>query len=49
MVYEICDFRDIYNSKNYKECYKLLEHSLDVIKETVQARKDAGIIFSADK
>lgn len=48
MVYEICEFRKIFNDKNYNGCYKLLEHSLDVIKTVVEAREDAGIVFSAD-
>lgn len=49
MSYEIADFNDIFNNKNYEECYSLLEHSLNVVKTAVEARKDAKIVFSADK
>lgn len=49
MVYEIMDFENIYQNNDFEKCYKLLEHSLSVVETVVIARKDAGIIFAADK
>lgn len=48
MTYEIDDFKKIFNSKNYKECYSMLDHSLNVIESAVEARTDAKIVFKAD-
>jgi scyllo-inositol 2-dehydrogenase (NADP+) len=48
MVYEMDDFKEIFNSKNYEECYHLLDHSLNVIKAAVEARRNAKIVFKAD-
>lgn len=49
MVYEIMDFENIYENSDFDKCYKLLEHSLSVVETVVIARKDAGIVFAADK
>ncbi len=49
MTYEIRNFYKIYEVKDYQKCYELLEHSLNVMEIAVQARKDAGIVFAADK
>lgn len=49
MVYELIDFENIYNNNDLEESYKLLDHSLKVIETAVLARKDAGIVFAADK
>lgn len=49
MVYEIIDFNEIYHSGDLKKCHELLEHSLRVVETVVTARKEAGIVFPADK
>ena len=49
MVYELIDFEKIFREKDFEKCYKLLNHSLNVIQIAVNARKDAGIVFEADK
>lgn len=36
MAYEIADFKEIFERKDYKECYTLLDHSLLVIKTIKQ-------------
>ncbi len=48
-VYEIKEFVDIYENSDYKKCYGLLEHTLAVTETAVTARKDAGVVFAADK
>ncbi|MBW6409675.1 Gfo/Idh/MocA family protein [Clostridium weizhouense] len=48
MVYELKNFKEIFNNDNKDMCYKLLEHSLNVVETAVKARKDAGIVFPAD-
>lgn len=48
MFYEVRDFENIYYNNDFEECYKLLEHSLRVVETAEMARKDAGIVFSAD-
>lgn len=49
MTYEIRNFYKLYQAKDYQKCYELLDHSLKVIETATQARKDAGIVFEADK
>lgn len=49
MVYEVIDFANIYNNNDLKKCHELLEHSLRVVETLVMARKEAGIVFPADK
>lgn len=48
-VYEIKEFADIYENRDYKRCYGLFDHSVAVIETAVKARKDAGVVFAADK
>ncbi|WP_252228941.1 Gfo/Idh/MocA family oxidoreductase [Clostridium sp. ZBS15] len=48
MVYELKNFKEIFDNDNKDMCYKLLEHSLNVVETVVKARKDAGIVFPAD-
>lgn len=48
MTYEIRNFYKLYQTKNYQKCYELLEHSLKVVETAAQARKAAGIVFTAD-
>ena len=49
MIYELIDFENMYHNNNFNQCYKLLNHSLNVVKTAAMARKDAGIVFAADK
>lgn len=49
MVYELIDFENMYHNNDFNQCYKLLYHSLYVVETAVMARKDAGIVFAADK
>lgn len=49
MVYELIEFEKIFREKDFEKCYKLLNHSLNVMQIAVNARKDAGIVFEADK
>lgn len=48
MIYEVINFSDIYHKNDFKRCHELLEHSLRVLETAVMARKDAGIVFTAD-
>ncbi|MDS0524853.1 Gfo/Idh/MocA family oxidoreductase [Clostridium sp. SHJSY1] len=48
MIYEIKEFLELYNNKDFEKSYRLLEHSLKVVESAVEARMDAGIVFSAD-
>lgn len=48
LYYEVLAFADMYNNKDYKLCYDLLDYSHSVMKAVVAARKDAGIVFEAD-
>ncbi|CCQ95326.1 conserved hypothetical protein [[Clostridium] ultunense Esp] len=48
LYYEMLKFHRIYKDKDLETCYKLLDHTESVMKVLVKARKDAGIIFSAD-
>lgn len=48
LYYEMLAFTDIYNRRDFKRCYELLDYSLSVVKVVVAARKDAGIVFDAD-
>lgn len=49
MVYELIEFEKIFREKDFERYYKLLNHSLNVMEIAVKARKDAGIVFEADK
>ena len=35
--------------QDYESCYKMLEHSLNVMKVIDMAKKSAGIVFDADR
>jgi scyllo-inositol 2-dehydrogenase (NADP+) len=48
IYYELMAFLQIYNNKDYKSCYDLLDYSHSVMKAVVAARKDADIVFEAD-
>lgn len=48
LFYELAEFEGIVQREDYSSCYKLLEHTLEVVRETVKARTDAGIVFAAD-
>lgn len=49
LYYEWEAFRNIYNNKDYTKCYELLSHSQSVMNILAEARKDAGIVFAADR
>lgn len=49
LYYEMKDFSKIVAEKDYDACYKLLDYSLSVCEVMEAARKDAGIVFDADK
>lgn len=48
MVNEFTAFSQMINNKDYETCYKNLRHSEIVMEILCDARKDAGIVFSAD-
>lgn len=48
LFYEVSDFVEILNNKDYDLTYKLLDHTLMVMKLYEDARLDAGIHFKAD-
>lgn len=49
MFYEVKDFLEIVEKEDYEACYQLLDYSLSVMEVIETARKDANIIFEADK
>ncbi|MCG7385156.1 Gfo/Idh/MocA family oxidoreductase [Paenibacillus sp. ACRRY] len=49
LYYEWEAFRNIYINKDYTKCYELLSHSQSVMNILAEARKDAGIVFAADR
>lgn len=49
LFYEIKDFKRIFDEKNYEACYHQLDYSKTVMEVYEAARKDGGVIFSADK
>lgn len=48
MYYELNDFKEIYETKDYAKCNELLQHSLKVIKLVENVRLDANILFKDD-
>lgn len=48
MSYEVADFEAIIQNKDYEACYKLLDHTRDVMEILYNARIKAGIYFPAD-
>lgn len=49
MYDEFVEFQNMYNSKDFKTCYEMLEHSMIVTEVQTIARRKAGVIFPADK
>lgn len=49
MVNEFKAFSEMFHEHDYKQCYKHLEHSLNVLSILTIARKKAGIVFPADE
>jgi scyllo-inositol 2-dehydrogenase (NADP+) len=49
LYYELEVFRDIFNTKDFEGCYKLLDHTRSVMSMLERARKDAEIVFEADR
>ena len=49
LYYEIGEFKRIYNEWDYEAFKELCEYSIGVIELVESARKEAGIIFAADK
>lgn len=49
LYYEMLAFTDLFNKKDYTTCYKLLDYSHSVMRALTHARKDAGIVFEADR
>lgn len=49
MHYEMKDFSEIYHANDYQACLGLLDYSLDVMRVIEALRKDAGVVFAADK
>lgn len=49
LYYEVKSFKEMFEQSNLDACYKNLMYSNKVIKLVEKLRKDAGIIFTADK
>ena len=49
LYYELQDFRDIFKLDDYERCTRLLAYSRTVMEVYETARKDAGIVFAADR
>ena len=49
LYYELQDFRDIYKLDDYERCTQLLAYSRTVMEVYEAARRDAGIVFAADR
>lgn len=49
MYYELEAFRNIYNQKDQEACYRLLDYSVSVMNVLDAARRDADIVFDADR
>lgn len=45
MEYELRNFYKMYAENNLSECYRYLQHSLNVMLVVTKAREDAGIVF----
>ena len=46
--YEVKAMKEIYDNQDYQECYRLLEHSLNVMQVVDMLKKDANIKFDND-
>lgn len=49
LYYEVKEFISIFNQDDYDACIQKLNHSREVMRVFEAARKDAGIIYTADK
>lgn len=49
LYYELQDFRDIFKLDDYERCTQMLAYSRTVMEVYEAARKDAGIVFAADR
>ena len=49
LYYELQDFRDIFKIDDYERCLQLLAYSRTVKEVYEEARRDAGILFPADR
>lgn len=49
LYYEWEAFRDIYSNQDNMRCDELLSHSHSVMNVLAEARKDAGVVFTADQ
>ena len=49
LYYELQDFRDIFKIDDYERCLQLLAYSRTVMEVYEEARRDAGILFPADR
>ena len=49
MKHEFLDFLELFNSDNYEETYRLLDHSMEVMKVITKARKDIDLVFPDDE
>ena len=49
LYYGLQDFRDIYKLDDYERCTQLLAYSRTVMEVYEAARRDAGIVFAADR
>ena len=49
LYYELQDFRDIYKLDDYERCTQLLAYLRTVMEVYEAARRDAGIVFAADR
>jgi scyllo-inositol 2-dehydrogenase (NADP+) len=49
LYYEMVVFKEIFKTKDFNQCYKLLDYSRSVMEILVNARKNANIVFDADE
>lgn len=49
MVYEVEAFQNMFENKDFTQCYEKLDYSRGIVEVMEKARKEAGIYFDADK
>ena len=49
MKHEFIDFIDMFSNGRYEEAYRLLDHSIEVMKVITKARKDISLVFPDDE
>ena len=49
MKHEFIDFIDMFSNDRYEEAYRLLDHSMEVMKVITKARKDISLVFPDDE